>query len=97
MAFSTYKNFFNYCPPFLLLSDSLYTLNLLCFSTLQLIHFDICLQFFSFTLFAMMLNQLTDNIKDKLPPTDSRLRPDIRLLEEGDIGNLSFFHINNIS
>ncbi|CAE1172054.1 OSBPL1_2 [Acanthosepion pharaonis] len=42
-------------------------------------------QFFSFTLFAMMLNQLTDNIKDTLPPTDSRLRPDIRLLEEGDI------------
>lgn len=45
----------------------------------------------------MMLNQLTDNIKDTLPPTDSRLRPDIRLLEEGDIGNCSLFLISNIS
>ncbi|CAI9721037.1 Hypothetical predicted protein [Octopus vulgaris] len=42
-------------------------------------------QFFSFTLYAMMLNELTDNLKDRLPPTDSRLRPDIRLLEQGDI------------
>ncbi|GAB1597929.1 oxysterol-binding protein-related protein 1-like isoform X1 [Argonauta hians] len=42
-------------------------------------------QFFSFTLYAMMLNELTDNLKDNLPPTDSRLRPDIRLLEQGDI------------
>jgi len=42
-------------------------------------------QFFSFTLFAMMLNQLTEGIKEKLPQTDSRLRPDIRLLEQGDI------------
>ncbi|XP_029634778.1 oxysterol-binding protein-related protein 1 isoform X3 [Octopus sinensis] len=42
-------------------------------------------QFFSFTLYTMMLNELTDNLKDRLPPTDSRLRPDIRLLEQGDI------------
>ncbi|KAL5013438.1 hypothetical protein ScPMuIL_007708 [Solemya velum] len=41
--------------------------------------------YFSFTSFAMALNEMTDTIKDKLPPTDSRLRPDSRLLEEGQI------------
>ncbi len=33
---------------------------------------------------ALQLNQLTDELKEELPPTDSRLRPDIRLMEEGD-------------
>lgn len=39
----------------------------------------------------MALNEMTDTIKDKLPPTDSRLRPDSRLLEEGQIGTLFIY------
>ncbi|KAI2644555.1 Oxysterol-binding protein-related protein 6 [Labeo rohita] len=35
--------------------------------------------------YARELNELTPNIKDKLPPTDSRFRPDQRLLEEGEV------------
>lgn len=26
---------------------------------------------------------ITDELKEKLPPTDSRLRPDMRLMEDG--------------
>lgn len=35
--------------------------------------------------FAMNLNNLTDELKAKLPPTDCRLRPDLRLLEEKSV------------
>lgn len=43
--------------------------------------------YFSFTNFAMSLNEIESNMKapQTLCPTDSRLRPDIRKLEEGDI------------
>lgn len=44
------------------------------------------LQYFSFTTFAMSLNQLMDGQAAILPPTDARFRPDIRLMEEGNIG-----------
>jgi len=37
-----------------------------------------------FTEYALQLNFLTDDIKPHLPPSDSRLRPDQRMLEEGD-------------
>ena len=47
------------------------------------------LQYYSFTRFAFMLNELNDEIKDKIAPTDSRFRPDMRKMEEGDIGWLS--------
>lgn len=30
------------------------------------------------------MNFLTDSLKDKLPPTDCRLRPDQRAYENGD-------------
>ena len=60
----------------------------------------ICLfmfQYYNFTLFAMMLNELQDSQKSILPLTDARLRPDIRKLEEGDIGEyflcLNFWEI----
>jgi 4-hydroxybenzoate polyprenyltransferase len=43
-------------------------------------------QYFSFTAFAIALNELKDFMLDTLPPTDSRLRPDVRILEEGNIG-----------
>jgi hypothetical protein len=34
--------------------------------------------------FAITLNELTPGLKEKLPPTDSRLRPDQRCLENGE-------------
>ncbi|XP_023548282.1 oxysterol-binding protein-related protein 1C-like [Cucurbita pepo subsp. pepo] len=39
---------------------------------------------YNFTPFAMTLNELTPGLKEKLPPTDSRLRPDQRFLENGE-------------
>ena len=34
----------------------------------------------------MCLNELHDYMLQTLPPTDSRLRPDVRILEQGNIG-----------
>lgn len=39
---------------------------------------------YNFTSFAITLNELTPGLKEKLPPTDSRLRPDQRYLENGE-------------
>lgn len=41
-------------------------------------------QYYGFTYFAISLNEITDDIKNIIPPTDSRLRPDQRALENGD-------------
>ncbi|PWZ03115.1 hypothetical protein BCV70DRAFT_197348 [Testicularia cyperi] len=41
--------------------------------------------YYGFTYFAMSLNEITEDCKDLLPPTDSRLRPDQRAFEEGDV------------
>ncbi|XP_063077722.1 oxysterol-binding protein-related protein 7 [Engraulis encrasicolus] len=41
--------------------------------------------YFGFSSFAMELNELTPDLKGLLPPTDTRLRPDQRFLEEGRI------------
>ena len=38
-----------------------------------------------FTNFTLQLNHLPDELKRRLPISDSRLRPDLRALEEGDI------------
>ncbi|KAJ5726434.1 uncharacterized protein N7483_007791 [Penicillium malachiteum] len=40
---------------------------------------------YGLTSFAATLNEITAIENDKLPPTDSRLRPDQRALEEGDL------------
>jgi len=48
-------------------------------------------KYYSFTLFALMLNELHEEDRAKLPPTDSRLRPDIRKLEEGDLDGAAEF------
>ena len=48
------------------------------------------LQYYSFTRFAMMLNQLDDSRESTLCRTDSRLRPDIRCLELGNIGKFYY-------
>ncbi|KAI7798916.1 oxysterol-binding protein-related protein 3a [Triplophysa rosa] len=42
-------------------------------------------QYYGFTLFAIELNELEESLKPLLPSTDTRFRPDQRLLEEGDI------------
>ncbi|XP_024963488.1 oxysterol-binding protein-related protein 1C-like isoform X2 [Cynara cardunculus var. scolymus] len=39
---------------------------------------------YNLTRFAITLNELTPGLKEKLPPTDSRLRPDQRCLESGE-------------
>uniref|UniRef100_A0A3Q2FU07 Oxysterol-binding protein n=1 Tax=Cyprinodon variegatus TaxID=28743 RepID=A0A3Q2FU07_CYPVA len=43
------------------------------------------LLYYGFSSFAMELNELTPNLKPLLPSTDTRLRPDQRLLEEGKV------------
>lgn len=42
---------------------------------------------YSFTSFAMQLNELHKDMEGVVPQTDSRMRPDIRAMENGDIGN----------
>ncbi|EGN95002.1 hypothetical protein SERLA73DRAFT_113704 [Serpula lacrymans var. lacrymans S7.3] len=42
-------------------------------------------EYYGFTLFGMTLNEITSDLEGRLPPSDSRFRPDVRALEEGDI------------
>ncbi|KAM3614144.1 uncharacterized protein V6R79_010832 [Siganus canaliculatus] len=42
-------------------------------------------QYYGFTKFAVELNELEPSLKPLLPPTDTRLRVDQRLLEEGNL------------
>ncbi|TRY94399.1 hypothetical protein DNTS_027940 [Danionella cerebrum] len=46
-------------------------------------------QMYSFTSFAMQLNELDKEMEAVIPKTDSRLRPDIRAMENGDIDQAS--------
>jgi hypothetical protein len=39
---------------------------------------------YQFSHFTLQLNLLNDTLKAKLPPTDSRFRPDQRAMELGD-------------
>jgi len=41
--------------------------------------------FYGFTSFGITLNEITSDIEARLPPTDSRYRPDVRSLEGGDL------------
>uniref|UniRef100_A0A4W5QF25 Oxysterol-binding protein n=1 Tax=Hucho hucho TaxID=62062 RepID=A0A4W5QF25_9TELE len=43
------------------------------------------LEMYSFTSFAMQLNELDRDMEGLIPKTDCRLRPDIRAMENGDI------------
>jgi oxysterol-binding protein-related protein 3/6/7 len=43
------------------------------------------LEYYGFTTFGITLNEITKESAGKLPSTDSRLRPDIRALEAGDL------------
>jgi oxysterol-binding protein-related protein 3/6/7 len=42
-------------------------------------------EYYGFTSFGFTLNEMTSNIVGKLPPTDSRHRPDVRALENGEV------------
>ncbi|XP_070700711.1 oxysterol-binding protein-related protein 1-like [Pempheris klunzingeri] len=42
-------------------------------------------KFYAFSTFAMHLNEYEKSMEGVIPPTDSRLRPDIRAMENGDI------------
>ncbi|CAB0013385.1 unnamed protein product, partial [Nesidiocoris tenuis] len=42
-------------------------------------------EYYQFTLFAMSLNEMEPGMEKKLCPTDCRLRPDIKKLENGDL------------
>ncbi|XP_035025880.1 oxysterol-binding protein-related protein 1 isoform X1 [Hippoglossus stenolepis] len=42
-------------------------------------------KFYAFSTFAMQLNELEKSMEGVVPPTDSRLRPDISAMENGDI------------
>jgi hypothetical protein len=44
---------------------------------------------YHFTHFSLQLNYLPDSLKDKIPPTDCRFRPDQRALENGDTESAS--------
>ncbi|XP_061076064.1 oxysterol-binding protein-related protein 2-like isoform X1 [Conger conger] len=46
-------------------------------------------QMYNFTSFAMSLNELEPGMEGTLSPTDCRLRPDIRAMENGDIDTAS--------
>lgn len=43
------------------------------------------MDYYGFTAFGITLNEITRDLEGKLPPTDSRLRPDVRALEEGSV------------
>lgn len=42
---------------------------------------------YNFTSFAMVLNEVDKEMESVIPKTDCRLRPDIRAMENGEIGN----------
>lgn len=41
---------------------------------------------YNFTSFAMVLNEIDKDMESVIPKTDCRLRPDIRAMENGEIG-----------
>lgn len=45
-----------------------------------------CLKMYNFTSFAVSLNELETGMEAVLAPTDCRLRPDIRGMENGELG-----------
>ena len=40
---------------------------------------------YGFTFYGITLNEITNDLTGKLPPTDSRFRPDVRALEDGQL------------
>ncbi|KIY65502.1 hypothetical protein CYLTODRAFT_432183 [Cylindrobasidium torrendii FP15055 ss-10] len=42
-------------------------------------------EYYGFTSHSMTLNEITTDLESQLPPTDSRFRPDVKALEDGNI------------
>lgn len=47
---------------------------------------SVCPQMYNFTSFTVSLNELQTGMEKILAPTDCRLRPDIRSMENGNMG-----------
>lgn len=41
--------------------------------------------YYQFSLFTLQLNHLSESLRERLPPTDARFRPDQRAMEDGDL------------
>ena len=50
---------------------------------------------YNFTSFAMSLNEMEPGMEASLPPTDARLRPDIRAMENGLMGT-SWYRVTEV-
>lgn len=66
-------------------SDSRQLLDTLNSRTLWRLESQYLEEYYNFTSFTMRLNELTPELRITLPRTDSRFRPDVRKLEEGDL------------
>lgn len=66
-------------------SDSAQSLDIPNSRTLWRLEAQYLSEYYNFTLFTMRLNELTSELEKTLPKTDSRFRPDVRKLEEGDL------------
>jgi len=47
---------------------------------------------YNFTSFALTLNEMEPGMEGLLAPTDCRLRPDLKAMEEGDLGTYTQTH-----
>lgn len=66
-------------------SDSTQSLDIPNSKTLWRLESQYFEEYYNFTSFTMRLNELTPELSLTLPRTDSRFRPDVRKLEEGDL------------
>lgn len=66
-------------------SDSSQSLDIPNSRTLWRLELQYLPEYYNFTSFTMKLNEFTPELANTLPRTDSRFRPDVRKLEEGDL------------
>lgn len=66
-------------------SESMQSLDIPNSKTLWRLESQYLNEYYNFTHFTLKLNELTPELEKSLPRTDSRFRPDVRKLEEGDL------------
>lgn len=66
-------------------SESIQSLDIPNSRTLWRLEAQYLSEYYNFTHFTLKLNELTSELAKTLPRTDSRFRPDVRKLEEGDL------------
>lgn len=66
-------------------SESIQSLDIPNSKTLWRLEAQYLSEYYNFTNFTLRLNELTPELAKGLPRTDSRFRPDVRKLEEGDL------------